>query len=69
MNTKKQIDLFIKKKREIEIKKNIKNNAIEFIPNIETALGLENIKDILNSKQVKGALVAAEDMAASLGLT
>ena len=68
VNTKKQIDLFIKKKREIEKKKNIKNNAIEFIPNIETALGLENIKDILNSKQVKGALVAAEDMATSLGL-
>ena len=49
-------------------KKILKTIAIEFIPNIETALGLENIKDILNFKQVKGALVAAEDMATSLGL-
>ena len=68
VNNKKQIESFLEKKRYIENKKNIKKNRIEFIPNIETAEGLENIKDIINFEKVKGALVASEDMAISLGL-
>ena len=68
VNNKKQIEFFLEKKRYIENKKNIKKNRIEFIPNIETAEGLENIKDIINFEQVKGALVASEDMSISLGL-
>ena len=68
VNNKKQIEIFLEKKRYIENRKNIKKNKIEFIPNIETAQGLENIKDILNFDEVKGALVASEDMAISLGV-
>ena len=65
---KNQIKFFLEKKKSLEIKKNIKKNSIEFIPNIETALGLENITDILNFKQVSGGLIASEDMSTSLGL-
>ena len=68
VNNKKQIKIFLEKKKAFEKKKKINNNTIEFIPNIETAEGLENIKDIINFNQVAGALIASEDMAASLGL-
>lgn len=65
---KKQINLFIKEKKKNELIKNIKNNYIEFIPNIESALGIENLNNIINSKYVTGALIASEDMALSLGI-
>ena len=68
VNYKEQVDFFLKKKRIIEIKKKIKKNTIQFIPNIETAIGIENIKDIFSFDQVIGSLIASEDMAASLGL-
>ena len=63
-----QIEMFIKEKKKYELKNNIKKNSIEFFPNIESSLGIENLKDILNNRNVVGALVASEDMALSLGL-
>lgn len=65
---KKQVETFVKEKNKHELKNNIKKNTIEFFPNIESSLGMENLKDILNSRNVKGALVASEDMALSLDL-
>ena len=56
------------KKKKYELKNNIKKNTIEFFPNIESSLGMENLKDILNSRNINGALVASEDMALSLDL-
>ena len=68
VNYKEQVNFFLKKKSIFEIKKNIKKNTIQFIPNIETAIGLENIKDIFSFDQVIGSMIASEDMATSLGL-
>lgn len=46
----------------------IGRGATEIVPNIEQALGLKNCFDILTaSSRVSAALVASEDMAASLG--
>jgi len=46
----------------------IERGATEIVPNIEQALGLKNCFDILTaSPRVSAALVASEDMAASLG--
>ena len=65
---KKHVETFVKEKKKYELKKNIKKNTIEFFPNIESSLGMENLKDILNSRNINGALVASEDMALSLDL-
>ena len=68
VNSKKQVDRLLRQKRKIEVKKKISKNKIEFIPNIETALGIININEILNTKFITGALVASEDMGTSLGI-
>ncbi|MBF96369.1 MAG: hypothetical protein CMJ13_03995 [Pelagibacterales bacterium] len=68
VENKQQVDLFIKEKIKYEKKIKKKYNSIEFIPNIESALGVENLKDILSSNSCVGALIASEDMAFSLGL-
>ena len=65
---KRQVDYYLKEKKKYALKKNLKYNNIEFVPNIETALGIENLNTILISKSINGAVVASEDMALSLGL-
>ena len=68
VKNKKQVEVLVREKKKYELKKNIKHNNIEFIPNIESALGIQNLNYILMSKHVNGAMVASEDMALSLGL-
>ena len=58
VKNKKQVDILVREKKKYELKKNIKHNNIEFIPNIESALGIENLNYILMSKHVNGAMVA-----------